>query len=223
MDTSPLTLVRPPFDHPDFLFELKHDGFRALAYISEGRCELVSRRRNSYRSFEPLRRSLGALKVKTAILDGEIVCLDSEGRSIFNELSRLGALGFLAHPAFAGEKTDADRDRDSDPNSAGDYGLLDQQLALRWVRDNILFFGGDPLNVTIFGESGGGLSVFSRLASPSSEGLFPPAEREGKRESEESTTQVQNANLMRTDVTQCRTGGLERRTRCLQSCISCRC
>ena len=88
---------------------------------------------------------------------------------------RLGALGFLAHPAFAGEKTDPDRDHDSDPNSAGDYGLMDQQLALRWVRDNIWFFGGDPLNVTIFGESAGGLSVFSQLASPSSEGLFHKA------------------------------------------------
>jgi para-nitrobenzyl esterase len=88
---------------------------------------------------------------------------------------RLGALGFLAHSAFAGEKTDPDRDRDSNPNSAGDYGLMDQQLALRWVRDNIRFFGGDPLNVTIFGESAGGLSVFSQLASPSSEGLFHKA------------------------------------------------
>jgi para-nitrobenzyl esterase len=88
---------------------------------------------------------------------------------------RLGALGFLAHSAFAGEKTDPDRDRDSDPNSAGDYGLMDQQLALCWVRDNIRFFGGDPLNVTIFGESAGGLSVFSQLASPSSEGLFHKA------------------------------------------------
>src|SRR5580692_8466334 len=88
---------------------------------------------------------------------------------------RLGALGFLAHPAFAGEKTDADRDRDIDSNSAGDYGLMDQQLALRWVRDNILFFGGDPLNVTIFGESAGGLSVFSQLVSPPAAGLFHKA------------------------------------------------
>jgi para-nitrobenzyl esterase len=88
---------------------------------------------------------------------------------------RLGALGFLANPAFAAEKTDPDRDADVDPNSAGDYGLMDQQLALRWVRDNILFFGGDPFNVTIFGESAGGLSVFSQLASPPSRGLFQKA------------------------------------------------
>jgi len=51
MDTAQLTLVRQPFDDSNFLFELKHDGFRALAYISDGDCELVSRRRNVYKSF----------------------------------------------------------------------------------------------------------------------------------------------------------------------------
>jgi ATP-dependent DNA ligase len=65
---------------------LKHDGFRALAYISEGHCELVSRRRNTYKSFQELRQNLAGLKVKDAVIDGELVCLDSEGRSIFNEL-----------------------------------------------------------------------------------------------------------------------------------------
>jgi bifunctional non-homologous end joining protein LigD len=85
MDTAKLTLVRQPFDHPDFLFELKHDGFRALAYISDGKCELVSRHGNAYKSVE-LKNGLGKMKVKNAVLDGELVCLDSEGRSIFNEL-----------------------------------------------------------------------------------------------------------------------------------------
>jgi para-nitrobenzyl esterase len=88
---------------------------------------------------------------------------------------RLGALGFLAHPAFAAENTDPDRDHDIDANSAGDYGLMDQQMALRWVQDNIAFFGGDPFNVTIFGESAGGLSVFSQLASPAAANLFHKA------------------------------------------------
>jgi para-nitrobenzyl esterase len=88
---------------------------------------------------------------------------------------RLGALGFLAHPAFAEEETDPDRDGDRQTGSAGDYGLMDQQLALRWVRDNILFFGGDPLNVTIFGESAGGLSVFSQLISPPAQNFFHKA------------------------------------------------
>jgi bifunctional non-homologous end joining protein LigD len=97
MDTAQLTLVRQPFDHPDFLFELKHDGFRALAYISEGQCELVSRRRNPYRSLEQLRSNLAGLRVNDAIIDGEIVCLDSEGRSIFNELlHRKGVPAFYA-------------------------------------------------------------------------------------------------------------------------------
>jgi hypothetical protein len=62
---------------------------------------------------------------------------------------RLGALGFLAHPALA-----------SHPGgSSGDYGLMDQQAALRWVQANIGQFGGNPRNVTLSGESSGGLSV----------------------------------------------------------------
>ena len=88
---------------------------------------------------------------------------------------RLGALGFLAHPALAAEATDPDHDRDSDAGSTGNYGLMDQQLALSWVRDNIAAFGGDPDDVTIFGESAGGLSVFSQLASPAARGLFQKA------------------------------------------------
>ena len=86
MDTAQLALVRQPFDDPDFLFELKHDGFRALAHIWDGKCELVSRHRNPYKLFQELRDNLATLKVENAIIDGELVCLDSEGRSIFNEL-----------------------------------------------------------------------------------------------------------------------------------------
>ncbi len=78
---------------------------------------------------------------------------------------RLGALGFLAHPALA----------DHPGGPAGDYGLMDQQAALRWVRANIGSFGGDPRNVTIFGESAGGQSVLLQLASPGARGLFAKA------------------------------------------------
>jgi bifunctional non-homologous end joining protein LigD len=85
-DTAQLSLLREPFDHPDFLFELKHDGFRALAHIWDGKCELVSRKRNAYKSFQELKDNLGKLKVKDAVIDGELVCLDEEGRSFFNEL-----------------------------------------------------------------------------------------------------------------------------------------
>ncbi|MDT5093639.1 MAG: para-nitrobenzyl esterase [Mycobacterium sp.] len=76
---------------------------------------------------------------------------------------RLGALGFLAHPALAAG------------DDVGNYGFQDQQAALRWVRDNIANFGGDPAKVTIAGESAGGMSVCDHLVAPGSEGLFRAA------------------------------------------------
>ena len=79
---------------------------------------------------------------------------------------RLGQLGFLAHPALTEESPDG---------ASGNYGLLDQVAALRWVQENISAFGGDPDNVTLFGESAGGFSVCSQLASPVSAGLFAKA------------------------------------------------
>jgi bifunctional non-homologous end joining protein LigD len=78
---TPAKLARSlePFNDPDWLFELKHDGFRSLAYIEDGQCRLVSRHRNVYKSFETLRNALAGLRAKSAILDDEIVCLDAEG------------------------------------------------------------------------------------------------------------------------------------------------
>ena len=76
-----LRLIAKPFDDPDYIFELKHDGFRALAYIDAGECKLVSRNLNYFKSFESLKKSLNKVPVRNAILDGEIVCLDSHGVS----------------------------------------------------------------------------------------------------------------------------------------------
>ncbi len=79
---------------------------------------------------------------------------------------RLGALGFLATEALASE---------SDEDSAGNYGIRDQIAALEWVQRNIAAFGGDPAQVTIFGESAGGVSVCAHIGSPLSRGLFARA------------------------------------------------
>jgi bifunctional non-homologous end joining protein LigD len=80
-----LRLVKESFDNPDYIFELKHDGFRALAYIENGECRLVSRNLRNLR-FESLRAALGKLPVRNAIIDGEIICLDQKGVSQFNWL-----------------------------------------------------------------------------------------------------------------------------------------
>jgi bifunctional non-homologous end joining protein LigD len=74
-----------PFDNPDYIFELKHDGFRAIAYVEDGRCKLVSRNQNHF-NFLFLSVALGQLPVENAILDGEVICLDASGVSQFNHL-----------------------------------------------------------------------------------------------------------------------------------------
>jgi bifunctional non-homologous end joining protein LigD len=86
---QPMLLQRSPepFDHPDWLYELKLDGFRALAFIINRECRLVSRNANQFHSFEFLAADLGkAFPTVDVILDGEIVCVDASGRPVFNDL-----------------------------------------------------------------------------------------------------------------------------------------
>jgi bifunctional non-homologous end joining protein LigD len=157
-DTAQLSLVREPFDHPDFLFELKHDGFRALAHIWDGNCELISRKRNSYKSFQGLRDNLAMLKVKNAVLDGEIVCLDSEGRSIFNDL--LHRKGFPVFYAF-----DLIHLNDCDLRQ---LSLVERKLKLREILDK------SKLSDVICGKyiEGRGIDLFKEVCRRNLEGII---------------------------------------------------
>ncbi|HEY9154907.1 MAG TPA: carboxylesterase family protein [Opitutaceae bacterium] len=89
--------------------------------------------------------------------------LAKKGVVVVSIAYRVGQLGFLAHPELSAE---------SPHHVSGNYGLLDQIAALKWVQKNIHAFGGDPRRVTIFGESAGGISVSMLCASPLAKGLF---------------------------------------------------
>lgn len=89
--------------------------------------------------------------------------LSSNGIVVVTINYRVGAMGFFAHKVLSDEST---------RQSSGNYGLLDQIAALRWVRRNITDFGGDPYNVTIAGESAGGSDVLYLMASPLAQALF---------------------------------------------------
>jgi para-nitrobenzyl esterase len=92
--------------------------------------------------------------------------LAKKGVVLVNLNYRLGPLGFLAHPALANE---------SPQHTSGNYGLQDQAAALRWVKNNIAGFGGDPDRITIFGESAGGASILIHLAGNETRGLYRQA------------------------------------------------
>ncbi len=92
--------------------------------------------------------------------------LAQQGVVVVSMNYRLGIFGFFVHPELA---------KESGHHAAGNYGLLDQVAALHWVHDNIAAFGGDPENVTIFGESAGSFSVSAQMASPLAKGLFQKA------------------------------------------------
>ena len=96
-----------------------------------------------------------------AVYDG--VGFADKGVVLVSVNYRMNAFGFMAHPALSAE---------SERGVSGNYGILDHIAALEWVRDNVRGFGGDPNNVTIFGESAGGASIYALLATPLAKGLF---------------------------------------------------
>lgn len=83
----PLVRIAEPFDDPDWIYELKLDGFRALAQINGHRCRLTSRRGHTFKQWDVLCEAMAhAVRFDSAILDGEIVCLDDDGRPNFHQL-----------------------------------------------------------------------------------------------------------------------------------------
>lgn len=96
-----------------------------------------------------------------AVYDGE--ALAKQGIIFVSINYRVGVFGFFSHP---------DLTKESGKNASGNYALMDQQAALRWIKDNIAVFGGDPDKVTIAGQSAGSFSVQALVASPLSKGLF---------------------------------------------------
>jgi len=92
--------------------------------------------------------------------------LPRKGVVVVTVNSRLGPIGYMAHPALTAE---------SEHGASGNYGTLDLIASLEWVQKNITAFGGDPKNVLIFGESGGGTKTLSLLSSPLAQGLFHKA------------------------------------------------
>ena len=98
------------------------------------------------------------------LYDGET--LARKGAVVVTLNYRVGPFGFLAHPALSDE---------SPHNASGNYGLMDMLAALRWVRENIAAFGGDPANVTVFGQSAGAMAIAALMASPEAGGLFQRA------------------------------------------------
>jgi para-nitrobenzyl esterase len=101
--------------------------------------------------------------------NGNGASLASHGVVLVTFNYRLGIFGFLAHPELTAEASDQNQDQD---HGSGTYGLMDQIAALRWVQENIKKFGGDPENVTIFGESAGAMDVNLLMTSPPAKGLF---------------------------------------------------
>ncbi|MGA9121457.1 MAG: carboxylesterase family protein [Bacteroidota bacterium] len=123
----------------------------------------------------PEHHSVGKLPVMVWIYGGGFIAgstseprqdggnLSKKGVLVVSLTYRLGVFGFFAHPELT---------KESGHNASGNYGLLDQIAALEWVKKNIAVFGGDPENVTIFGESAGSFSVSALMASPLARGLF---------------------------------------------------
>jgi len=154
----PLGRKPRPFDHPEYIFELKYDGFRALAVVEYGRCTLFSRNGNPFASFANLALRIGnALMPRSAVLDGEIVCLDRSGRCSFNDLLfRRAEPFFVAFDLLQFHGKDLRRER-----------LQDRKRALRSI------IGGAALLPIIYADHvyQSGIALFGKACEMDLEGI----------------------------------------------------
>ncbi len=156
---QPLSRRAKPFNHPEWLFELKYDGFRALARIEQGRAKLISRNGHPFASFSDLAESMaGSLAPGTLVLDGEIVCLDRKGRPQFNDLLfRRGKPCFFAFDLLYADGKDWRRD-----------SLVERKAGLRQIihrrpADSRLRFADHV--------EGSGVALFERVCKLDLEGI----------------------------------------------------
>jgi bifunctional non-homologous end joining protein LigD len=153
----PLTRRPEPFSDPSFVYEIKHDGFRALAYCDPSGVRLISRNGNRFSGFSDLCAGIEfALKARHAVLDGEIVCLDDNGHSQFNELLfRRGTPRFCAFDLLYLNGKDLRQ-----------LTLVERKRALRRIMPN-----ASPFLVYVDHVEGEGERLFQLACEPDLEGI----------------------------------------------------
>ncbi len=153
----PLRRVAEPFVDREWLFELKYDGFRALAFVADSRCRLVSRNGNEFRSFAVLAEDLGPALQGTVVLDGEIACLDRYGRPQFYDLLyRRRAPVFIAFDILARGRNDLRH-----------LPLVDRKLELR----RVLSKAKSPAVLYADHVEGNGIGLYERVCEMDLEGV----------------------------------------------------
>lgn len=154
----PLLNRKGPFDDPDWIFELKYDGFRALAVIENGRAELLSRNGHPFASFAALAQSISVSLPTTAVIDGEICSLDSRGRPQFkNLLFRRDPPCFFAFDLLMWDGKDLRHER-----------LIDRKQESRWLLAN-----SRPVSAVRYADhvDGSGVALFERVCKLDLEGI----------------------------------------------------
>jgi bifunctional non-homologous end joining protein LigD len=186
---QPMLLGRKaePFDYPEWVYDLKYDGFRALAAVEYGRCALFSRNGDPFASVSQLASRIGyALTPRSVVLDGEIVCLDQEGRCQFNDLLfRRGDPCFIAFDILQVNQRDLRRER-----------LIDRNHELQRITSG--------LSPIVYADHirGTGIALFKKACELDLEGIvakdrrapYDPQRRKGLKRMSVGYTQLTNAS-----------------------------